>query len=152
MHTHSVSCWRLSDKDAAIFASVNSPVRWSTQPASNCTILPSHDRFILLTSAQYRRKATRPIPAQPTEVLSLVYACPLGQKRPLQLRLATLMLSADGVFTFGRTGVHFRENATRPKATFPAHSGLKTPQSLVFTIRKRRDDTGVHFRENRCSL
>ncbi len=152
MKTFIVPCWCFLDKDLAVFAFVCSPVRLSIPYPSPLAFPNRYGSFAYHTVSLYHGKARLRFPVKLDDNPFFEESCQIRLKRKLDWRLMAPILSSKGVFTFGRSGVHFRENETHCKGTVPANIGLKTLQLLAFIMSRLSNEIGVHFREKRCSL
>jgi hypothetical protein len=135
MHTHSVSCWRLSDKAAVIVAWCDSPVRWSTRCLSWRTMLTLPDRSAcLITSLD---PGTDFVVEEPGVTVV---------KWPLPLSLVPAIQYSKGVRAFARRGAHFRTKSIRLVVKIPVHFALKTGLRPLFIVRKSSHCIGAHLR------
>jgi hypothetical protein len=136
MHTHSVSCWRLSDKAAAIFALDDSFVRWSTRRPFPRTISTLHNSSASLITTFCPGKDS-----------GIEESCAIDVKRPLPFPLVTPIQSSKGVRAFGRRGAHFREKYTRLGGKIQVHFTSKTVIRASLTVGKASQSIGAHFGE-----
>jgi hypothetical protein len=141
MHTHSVSCWRVSDKAAVIVAWFGSPVRWSTRHPSCRTMLTLPDRpACLITTLD---PGTDFVVEEPGVIVV---------KWPLPLPLVPAIQYSKGVRTFARRGAHFRTKSIRLVVKIPVHFTLKTGLRPSFIGRKSSHCIGAHLRTKGCAL
>jgi hypothetical protein len=149
MGVHSVSCWRLSDKEDAPFVSGCLP---DGSPFSSRVvfILPLHhddDRIRPTWSLTVPQVASvkpdnpllgRKVGRSPLERLPLLTPVP-----PIP--------SSTEVLTFGRRGAHFREKCARISANIQVDIRVKRVRNLTFADIILSADRGAHLREKGCS-
>jgi hypothetical protein len=150
MGMHSVSCWRLSDKEDTPFASGCLPVD-----------SPFSSRVVFILPLHHDDNRIRP-PWRLTipPVASVKPDNPfLGRKvgrshlerLPFLTPVTSILLLTEAL-TFGRRGAHFRENCVRISANIQVDIQVKRVRNLTFAAIILSADRGAHFREKECSL
>jgi hypothetical protein len=142
MNTLRVSCWYFSDKDSTSWVSGSICVRFP---------IPLHCTDGLI---QAPRSLTVPRAAsvKPDSLLLGKIVCRHRLKR---LRLSPVALCTEaskGVRTFGRRGVHFRENDTRLWDKIQVHLTPKTVLRLPLTAGKSSYCIGAGVLKTGCSV
>jgi hypothetical protein len=150
MGVHSVSCWRLSDKEGAPFASNCLPVDFPFR-SHLVLILPLHhnDHCIRLP---WRLTAAPAVSVKPDNPLLGRTVGRSHLKSLLFLTLITSIPSSTGVLTFGRSSAHFREKYARISDNIQVDIRLKWVGNPALTAIILSADRGAHFREKWCSL
>jgi hypothetical protein len=166
MHTHSVSCWRVSDKTAAIFAWVGSHVRWSTRRPSTRTISTLHNSSACLITTFYL--CTDSV-LEESGAINVKRPLPFPLVPPIQSSkgVCTCAHSRKGAFGLGRRGVRFEENYPYFEENVQTTINLKPEQYQVVVMHESRREKGrsvsregafglgrsdVRFGEKRCLL
>jgi hypothetical protein len=140
MHSHSVSCWRVSDKAAVLVAWFGSSVRGATRRSSCRPMLTRPDRSAcLITSLD---PDTGVVGEEPGVTVV---------KWPLSLSLVPAIPYSKGVRTFARTGAHLRTKSVRLGVQIPVHFTLKTSLRPSFIGSKSSHGIGAHLRTNGCA-